>query len=644
LTPASRVAKLRSEAARRLRLSRFLLEPERHAEREEFQRKCQKDPGFFIQNCIWSKDPEQRMGMGLELPLIPYTYMLEPIELKDGLIGGGWVARWLDCLSGDPGVINRTLHDKGRRLLMSITAMAFYLWALRFYPGFYAWISSDNDEAIDHGEDWDALMPKLRYMWQKVHEFYPWMMPPIDPLGTTRNKDKYIEFPKWTEGAKEIAKECWGNKIRGLTPNEVAGRGGASLMGFIDEAGWIDTLGAFLDNIEVMTPNLILASTPPKDSEHPFAFRAEGNLDYYMTSTHWTMNPAMAYDTYWDESADYRGEFTEKWRSPYYVACLKSMESDKVSRNLDLDYRSVTGERVFISFKPEAQCGDSRPEASDFDLYDPAWRLELWIDVGRRDPWACIWVQTSDVTGEIRIVDFWMRKGVSVEWWIPIWLGWNPKTIASWKCYPEMKPWKERCPWTYGEEDMKLLTLWHQRFGARMDTGEYTQWNSVRPRMFIIDSYAKSKGAAHPHSVEGIMRGYGLPIITCSTAHNLEHWIEHTDAIVPRIRISGRIADRRPLSGGSRFPSIKQALLYWKWLDHTEREAKPKPAHDMFSHAATAVIYGCMKQPLKWEGAWDRHSGAVDRPRGRRCYNVTLGTPSDGIDELTGIPTGDFYA
>jgi hypothetical protein len=610
LDPDSRKAAIEAEAARRLRLSRYLMRPENGAARMEFQTRC-RDPKFFFKNCLWTKDPERRLGCGLELPLIPYSYMLDFVPLKDGVMGGGWIEMWdaytTARLRGEHLEEVRLLHEKGRRLLMSIAVMGFGVHGIRFRDGFKMWVSSAKEDLIDKtGEDWDALLGKFRFMWRKCHEFYPWLFPALDKEGTTKNKLLRIEFPEWKIEGKDVAPGAVGNNVIGVMPNEVASRGGAELVGFIDEAGWVEDLDAFLDNIEESTPFLIMASTPPKNAEHPFGKRALGGIEgYKITTTHWTMNPVFSNGIYWDKDADHRGPYTEHWRSPYYVQRLKTRELHEVARNLDLDYRSTAGTRIFTSWQPSKQVGPNSPPSPGFDLYDPAFRLELWLDVGRRDPWAAIWVCISDVTGEIRIVDYWMRAGVTAEWWIPIIQGWNPLRIAEWKTAPSlgMQPWARAVEGHYGEEDRALMRFWYERF-ANNPMG--------RPTTIVIDAYARGHHGNAPHSVEEIFRAYGFDVYCQSTAHNMDSWIEHTNTVLRRVKVSGRIADRKPLSGGVRYPSINDSLIYWCWGDPTPRESRTaqKPLHDVYSHGCTALIYGSMRQPSKWEG---RYSPALGR-------------------------------
>jgi len=584
---------------RRLRLSRFLLDPARAEEREEFAASCRDDPAFFFRNCVWTQDPERNIGDLVEIPLITYSYQVEPIPYR-GSLAGGWLKRWHSALVDHvPGKKTRLLEEKTRRTLLSISMAGFLVWGLRFFPGFHAWVSSASQDAIDHGEDWDAIFGKVRYIWNHAQKYYPWLYPELPPVGKgSLNKDCYIEFPAWKVGDREVARASWGNKIRGLTPNEVSGRGGGALFGFIDEAGWIPGLDAFLDNIEQMTSFLILGSTPPADSEHPFAKRAQGEFGYEVSAVHWTMNPMMAGGIYWDEDADFRGPHTQKWRSTYYDEILKTQPTHVVARNYDLDYRSVAGDRIFVGFTPgRARATTEAAGSADADLYDPSWPLEIWYDVGRRDPWASLWVQVSDATGEVRIVDYWMRSGVSVEWWLPLWLGWDVDQIDRWRTYPDMRPWKDTVPWGYGEADRELIRRWHARFGRMPHTGEEAPWGSVRPRRFVQDAYGLAHGSAGPDSVEDVMRRYKLHVVSSATTHNLEKWIEHANGILVRTRISPNIADRKPYSGGTAYPSITDSLLSWRWLPPTPRESRPKPAHDIHSHGCTAFIYGAMQLP-----------------------------------------------
>lgn len=631
LAPSDRRRRILSEMERRLRLSRFLLDPANAGDRDLFVLKCRDDPAYFFRNVLWTKDPERNMCDQVEIPMIPFAYMVQEVPCPGGKKGGGWLTRWQSAIQGYIGGRKvRFLEEKTRRTLLSISLCGFLLWGLRFVPGFYAWISSGSEEAIDHGEDWDALFAKVRYMWTKAHEFYPWLYPELPPVGTSSvNKDRYIEFPKWQIGEVEVAPECWGNKLRGLTPNEVSGRGGAALFGFIDEAGWIDNLDAFLDNIEQLTPVLILASTPPPDSAHPFARRANGEFGYDVSSVHWTMNPVMAGDLRWDDEAEYRGPFTARWRSPFYDEILRTQPSHVVARNYDLDYRGVAGDRVLVGFDPAPKLPAGTPP--DADLYDPSWPLEIWFDVGRRDPWACLWVQISDATGEVRIVDYHMRAGVTVDWWIPIWLGWNPDSMNEWRSFPDMRPWKEVVPWRYGPEDIELLRRWSRRYGVRPGEGSRA---SLRPRRFVMDAFGRSHSAAGLASVEDILNRYGLSVVSSSTAHNLEHWIEHANFVLRRTVISPHLRSVCPVSGGVRYPSLTDSFLSWRWLAPTARNDRQQPEHSIHSHVCTAFVYGAMQLPQTVPAL---HLVENNRIKRRRLFNVTTPRPRDESEAVVGF-------
>lgn len=606
-----------AEVASRATLSLWLKDPRAAEDREKFLLRCAQDPAFFLRNCVWTRDPEKRLLPGSAasvIPLIPFRYMLSPFPMPYGPIpeGGGWADLISQALRAQDGKEHRYLFLKSRRTLMSITAMSMMVWAMRFVPGFAGWVTSFEQDAIDHGEDWDSLLGKLRFIWDKVHEYYPWMLPPLPRWGTTPlNKQNYVEFPEWRTGRIEHAKECWGNKIRGVTASDLSARGGAALFGFADEAGWIEDLESFIESVEEMTPHLVLATTAPKESNNPITIRAQQGLSggYRVTVSHWTMHPLFARGVQWTPSAQDRGPWTRKWRNEYYEDRLRRYSEEAVSRNLDINLQGAGGARVFTSFREEIHAGSPDSSAPTFELYDPTWPLYIWYDIGRGDPWACLWVQVSDITGEVRIVDFWMKKDVTVEWWIPLWLGWNPRQMKFWKTAPERFPWAEKVPWGYNEEELAKMSLWHKRFGGHPEAGALVGHNTRRPTRVIGDFQGRQRTANHPSTVEDIIRAYGLSPESRPIAHHQERWIEHADACLSRTMIAGRIARVQPITGGVRYPSVVDCFLSWRRLEDSEkRVGAARPAHDIYSHAMTAYLYGCMALPSQVMGRWDKMS------------------------------------
>ena len=192
-----------------------------------------------------------------------------------------------------------------------------------------------------------------------------------------------------------------------------------------------------------------------------------------------------------------------------------------------------------------------------------------------------------------------MRSGVSVEWWIPIWLGWNPDNEANWKTYPDMRPWKQSVPWRYGPEDKALMRRWYKRFGARAEAGAHTPFNTLRPRRVVQDAAGRAHSPVALASVEEIVSGYGVQVLSSATAHNMDVWLEHANSVLTRTEMSPHIQDRQPFSGGVRYPSLKDSFLSWRWLPGTPREGKPKPEHSIHSHVCTAYLYGSMHLPQR---------------------------------------------
>lgn len=587
LTPKGRQLRLSMEVERRLALSaRLTAQTEKGAEeRSKFLACCTADPRFLFRHCLWTKDPERRMGCGTEIPLVPYSYMLDPIPLGKGLRGGGWVSDFHRFVKA--GKQSRACYTKSRRMLFSITCMGFMAWALRFEPGFHAWASSVREDRIDAGDNFDALFGKLRFFWSKLHEFYPWLYPELPPWGTSSiNKEFYVEHPRWEEGPIRVAEGSWGNSIVGCMANEASRRGGAALMGVIDEAAWVEKLAASLDDVEMSTTILVLASSV-SHPEHPFSKRSDGRHGYETSVTPVLLNPMLMEEGFDDPDGVDFVPWVRKHRSRYICEQIKTLPPDVFERNVNINPRGAAGSRVLNAFT-SSNAGSPREDAPDFDLYDPRLPVEIWFDSGRRDAWAVWWVQIADMTQQVRLVDFWMREDVSVEWWLPLILGWPPEARDKWVTLPDRQQWKSRVPWPYGDEDFDVARTWNRR---------YSMPGAKRPKIAYTDTSASQRQPNFHLTVQEILAYYGISCGIVQSSRNVEAFIDHANLVIGRTKIEGRIADRHPVSGGVSFPTPVQCFSHWEWLPSTPKDPKPHPAHDIYSHPCTAFVHGVQHLP-----------------------------------------------
>jgi hypothetical protein len=271
LDVSTRRLRLQEEASRRLRLARTLgegvdpstgkrlREDDLLAKRDAFKSACAADPCFFMDNCIWTSDPERKVGVGSQrVPLVLFGFARKL-----------WIAPWMECLEQGSG---RWIHDKSRRMLVSIVRMAFEAWRFRFVPGSSSWVATDKEPKLDNWYDFDSLLGKFRNMWDAARDAYPWLFPALPPHSDV-NKLRYLRFPDWTDGKRKLDPEVCGNQLKGVLPTDP--RGGAASDGFVDEAGWIQDLDKLLDAAENMTPTLVMASSAPPDTQNLFWKRRE---------------------------------------------------------------------------------------------------------------------------------------------------------------------------------------------------------------------------------------------------------------------------------------------------------------------------------------------------------------------------------
>jgi hypothetical protein len=570
-------------AQKRKALAERMLDPNSPTlfeDRANFKAAVAADPVKFFRNCIWTRDPEAPVHRPRELPLLPYRFQVE-----------NWIRPWHRGIYEDR---QRAAHEKTRRNLFTITIAGFELWAFRFLPGYKSWIATYKEKMVDNLDEWDSLFAKLRYMYRKCRQFYPWLFPAL-PSNSEHNKKMYLKFPRWEEGGEAIDEAMWGNEIIGCNPSDVSERGGACTRGVLDEAGWIADLDSFFDSIDDMTPHLIIGSTPPENAQHPFARIVKQAGGYEKNTAHWTHNPTRVAGIHWDEEADMRGPWSEKWRNPWYQQRLDENRGKLyiVSRNQDLDYEAAAGGKVFLGFSPSNQMGGDHPTDDDWDLYDPDWPLYVWFDLGRGDPWAFIWVQVSDVTNEIRIVDYYMRDNVTADFFAPMLGGWNFDRRQDWITAPDRMPWRSAVPWRYAEEEERIIRRWYGRKSLRWMRGAY-------------DAHSRQSNSLH--TVASIFQAYGFDVMGSHPAHQMEKWIDHGNACLPYVRVSGFLKGYRPQD---QWPAIDEVFTYWSRMDSTEAGRAAKPKHDDYSHPGTAFIYGCQQ---------------ISQPKPRRLGNPHSGT------------------
>jgi len=595
LTPEGREKKLTQEAYRRKLMFEKLAEPHNGHLRKAFMQRCAGDVTFFARHMIWTQDPEGRMGLGTDLPYIPFQYTLRRLPLPpgygDGRPIGGWLSSWQQALHHGDRV--RLLHTKSRRARFSINASIANAWGLRNWVGWKSILGSDEEGAVDNAAgDWNSIMGKIRYIWDMCHRLAPWYYPALPALSKSPyNKQNYIKFPQEDDPAFAAFLM---NEIAGVLPSEVAKRGGAALIAWIDEAAWVKKLKEFLETAGPMVRVLILGSTPSDDTNHSFQQIADGILDWPVDVVHWIMDPVLLGGLRWDAEGQHRGTWTQKWRSNFYAQTLREEESSAIARNYDINPTDTAAAPVFLGWSSD-QVSSEDPAEQDYDLYDPEKPLWIYADIGWGDPWACWWVQTSDRTGEVNLVDFWMRAGVTGEWWLPLWHGWNPDSyhrgevsvpggaVSKWRNSPERLPWRQAVPHDYTEDDMEIMRYWHKR---------------VNPQGIIIDASGKQHhGASRWSVVERLTEGYNCKVIPVSMAHHMEDMIAHSNMVMKRVRLSGRIAKRRPRSGGKVWPSALGTISNWRRLESTERGSPAKPLHDAHSHGGTALVYGFSQLP-----------------------------------------------
>lgn len=578
LHPDTAYEKWRQAAFARKRLAERLLDTRNSnlaEERARFKRAIWSDPIRFFSNVIWTKDPEAPWGRPKELPFVPFQYVLDQ-----------WIGPWYTNLRKRR---TRTIHRKTRRVMFSISLMGFEYFCWRTLPGYKAWVSSYRDDKVDNLDSWDSLFAKLRFFHRKAREFYPWLFPDM-PSSSDVNKKYIWAFPEWSMEGHKIDQACWGNELLGIVPTDLAGaRAGGYLRGTADEVAWYEAPKGLIEAADPATPHLGMGSTP-KDPQNYFSVRSrERTESVLVTETHWTHNPLQSQGIYWDPDDEWgmRPGMTKGWRTKLYVQILEENRADLtvVARNHDLAEQATSGGKVFLTWSASSNISEKE------DLYDPEWPLYVWYDVGYGDPWAFWWVQISDATHEILIVDYYMKAGVGPDFFIPMIQGWNFDQQAQWRAAPSRKLFLEQFPnYRYSLQEEEIIRRW---YGRR------------RPRYLVGDHSGKQRHGGQ-RSVEQTWQDYGMFSLSSSPAHHMNDWILHANACIPRMQLSKRLVGLRPERS---WPSADEIFEYWSRMESTEAGREAKPLHDDYSHGGTAIVYGCQHLPHSPQGAVDPKTG-----------------------------------
>lgn len=613
LSRYTREERLKKEIHRRRRLSQLLANGididtkkqkwaprEITKKREAFKRACAADPIFEIENTLWTRDPEGRMGLGKQLPMILFDYQRK-----------FWIEPWTKDLDR---MHVRRIHKKDRRMRMTITRMAFEKWKFRYVPSSHSWVCTDKDSTLDSGEDWNSLFGKFRFFWKMARTYYPWLYPPL-PSHSDVNKAKYLRYPEKDYDTGRTLEEdrlVIGNEIYGDLPSDVAMRGGAAGEGFVDEAAWIEKLEKAVGSFDDMTPKISYVSSPGPNRKVYFERAASGELlGFEINKVTWLMDPEKVAGIMWATSemeewpyaGEYRGH-SKLWRSPAYRDGAKGKTPEEMARNWDGDCSATAGGKVYRNYNPDVVCGSTDPEHPSYDLYDPNLELQVWVDVGRDDPWSFIWVQIDRKLGWVNIVDYWMKRDVTVHWWVPLLKGWPLRAKDKWVSAPEALPWNMVVKRWYTAPEEKIIDYWYKR--------RIQRHQGAKIALMCGDFIGSAHGFTDLMSVGERVQHYQIPWQSHSVSHQMDALYEHADEVMLRTRISGRLVGIRP---EGLWPSIDDCFLFWRRGESSESRHTPaKPLHDEYSHTGTAYLYGARYLPATIQATLSENRTRIVEP------------------------------
>jgi len=582
--------------------------------RTAFKNACAKDPIFFINNCVWTKDAEQRVGFRQEIPLRVFDYAKRL-----------WIEPWLEGVETGEG---SHTHDKSRRMIMSIYRMALEAWCFRFVEGSKRWVSTDKEDKLDLWYDFDSLLGKFRVIWDECVRYFPWLFPALPPHSDV-NKLKYLRFPEWVAGGTRIDQSVWGNELKGILPSDP--RGGAANGGFVDEAAWVLEIKKLLDAAGPMTTCLDMASSAPDNPANLFWKRRELKGITHNVAP-WWLNPLNIEGIHESVSelvhpedmwaGEVRGPWTKRWRSDWYNKEAEKVTSEETGRNVDIDPLATAGARIFLNYDASRIEGTQDPNDPTWDLYDPRHELQVWYDPGRGDPWSLIWVQIDHKEGWVNIVDYDMSSDKTVHYFVPMLKGWPVRSMERWRTAPEALPWREVVPWGYDKDRIARMERWNSRRNDR--GGRITIMNG--------DFYGTTHHGSDLYSVEERLQRYGLAAQSVPSNYQVNRFLEGANEVMLRVRISGFLVDFRP---EGRWPSLNECFQFWRRQDKKETRGKPAdPKHDQYSHTGMAFTYGAHLLPMLIRGRVKGARGQLERhPPNMSATRMRL---MDGMDSGTG--------
>ena len=418
--------------------------------------------------------------------------------------------------------------EKSRGVGYSWLMAGCLLWSWLFRDGDTTLMGAVKLDDIDNGGQGATLnchLGRIRYMISRLPE---WMRP-AGIESEVYNKKLLLSNPTKDN-----------NVITGRQMDSNLGRMGRFSRVCLDEIAHTDDFDEALTSVASTTRRIWMGTTPKGRGTASAALRFSGQA-MQITLVHWSSNPMLDADWYWEEVA--------------------TIGPARAASELDISYDLSAANRVFKAFDPDVNISDVK--------YDKNLPLHVAIDPGFDDACAILWIQPNRADHTYQIVDFAIYEGKTGEWFVPLLLGYIPTHTLY------------RSPWPYEyDADTKAMI---DRHGA---------WNP------IDEAYGDAGGAAHTQTTEyslydlwveyGVAKKFGgiIPV-----KHNDKtEAVRRAEIALPRVRIARSLEMQKTQS--ALMPTMVDCFQQYTWVDRTTnvsgRNMKREPKHDIYSHAMDA--------------------------------------------------------
>jgi hypothetical protein len=145
------------------------------------------------------------------------------------------------------------------------------------------------------------------------------------------------------------------------------------------------------------------------------------------------------------------------------------------------------------------------------------------------------------------------------------------------------------------------------------------------------DFYGSLHHQTDLYSVEERLQAYSLNVQSVPSNYQVSRFLEKSNEVMLRTRISGFLVDFRP---EGRWPSLNECFQFWRRMESKDTRAKPPdPKHDIYSHTCKAFTYGAHLLPMMIRGVVRRGREVERMPPDMAPGRMTL---KEGLDGGTG--------